>query len=418
MDSNNSKIGALYLPALYCEMGNWKYFATCMRLGDVAERIKYANELIHPERYDEWIQREIQPQRRKKITDYLLNHPERFFSSLVVTVFGGAPKWLDLGMVDSRQLSLDDLEPLTLVEIDKALGLLLLSGGEDLFPIDGQHRLSGIREAIKSNPDRKEDVVSVLFVADRGRIETRRLFSTLNRYAVPVNKGERIILDEDDGMAITTRRLIEKYPLFRKKRVAPPKRSSLTETDQTSFTTAVTLYTVNTILCSNYYEGKPWKKYSLTGPKRPNDEQLDLIYKLVTRFWALMEKKFPAVGSVRSQSFEEAIAKHRGKNGGHLLFRPVGQMAFARAVRILHDRKVEMEEAFDAFRRIKSFELKDPPWRGVIWQGGRIISKVEAQNLTARLLLYLGGFMTSKQEQYQLLEGYRKALDDDTVRLP
>ena len=46
---------------------------------------------------------------------------------------------------------------------------------------------------------------------------TRRLFTTLNRYAKPVKKSEIIALDEDDIIAIITRELVEKYPLFREK---------------------------------------------------------------------------------------------------------------------------------------------------------------------------------------------------------
>jgi DNA sulfur modification protein DndB len=423
MTAKHKKLPSLYLPALSCEMGNWKYFATSMRLADVAERIKYAEDLRHPERYDEWIQREIQPKRRKQITEYLLNHKERFFGSLVVTVYGGKPKWLDLAILDTEELRLEDLSPLTLLSIDKALGLLLLNGEEDLFPIDGQHRLSGIKEAVRLSPQRGEDIVSVLFVADRGRVETRRLFSTLNRYAVPVNKGERIILDEDDGMAITTRHLIEDYPLFSKKRVAPPKRTSLAETDQ-SFTTAFALYRVNTILCAGYEKGKEWQKGSLTGPQRPTDEQLKSIYELVVRFWDLMAESFPPVRSVQNQSFEKVIAKNRHKNGGHLLFRPAGQMAFARAIRMLHSRDVKMESAFKAFRKVRSLELTSTPWVKVLWQpfpddgGGTMITTVGAQNLVAKLLLFLGGFLSSKEEIADLLTAYRKSLDDPEARLP
>jgi len=95
-----------------------------MRLADVAERIKYAEDFAS-ERYDEWIQREIQPKRRKQITEYLLNHKERFFGSLVVTVYGGKPKWLDLAILDTKSCDLR-LSPLTLLSIDKALAYFFL----------------------------------------------------------------------------------------------------------------------------------------------------------------------------------------------------------------------------------------------------------------------------------------------------
>ena len=420
MPAKTAALPSLYLPALFCEMGAWKYYATTMRLRDVAERIRFARDLRHPERYDEWIQREIQPKRTEQISRYLLDQPERFFSSLVVTVYGGEPRWLDLGIVDSSELSLEDLSPLQLDSIDKALGLLFLSGDEDLFPIDGQHRLAGIRAAVQANPDRGNDTVSVLFVADRGTVETRRLFSTLNRYAVPVNQGERIILDEDDALAITTRRLIVEHPLLCNNRVAPPKRSSLSESDDTSFTTAVTLYSINNILCTKYYKGGEWSRKALTGSFRPDDEHLERIFQIGKHFWDLMSKHFPPVQSVIKKP-AAAVSENRRPDGGHLLFRPAGQMAFARAIRSLHARNVPMEDAFAAFKKIP-MELAKSPWLGLLWQSfpenrGRMVPTVQTQNVVAGLLLDWGGF-ASKKDRADLLVKYQKAMGNPDARLP
>lgn len=52
-----------------------------------------------------------------------------------------------------------------------------------------------------------------------GKTRTRRIFSTLNRYAKPVGKGDIIALDEDDIVAIITRDLLEEYPLFQNKKI-------------------------------------------------------------------------------------------------------------------------------------------------------------------------------------------------------
>jgi DNA sulfur modification protein DndB len=424
MTARKTKLESLYLPALQCKMGNWIYYATRMCLEDVANRIKFADELHHPERYDEWIQREIRPERKEQIAQYLLEQPERFFSSLVVTVapgYGRKAEWLDLSLLDTDLLSLENIPPLNLKSIDQTLGLLLLTGNEDLFPVDGQHRLAGIREALARDPKCKDDVVSILFVAERGQIETRRLFSTLNRHAVPVNKGERIILDEDDALAIVTRRLIYEHPLI-KNRVPNPKQLSLPDADQTSFTTAYTLYKINNILCLKYDKGEKWKKDFLTGSIRPSDRDIDNIYKIVAKFWDLMSKHFPAVRAVKTPK-NKAISKNRHLKGGHLLFRPVGQMAFARAVKALHTRKVDIETAFQAFARLP-FELAKPPWKGVIWEPlpsphfGRMITTFEAQNVVAGLLRYYAGYKFSHPELKKLTTSYQKVLNDSEARLP
>ena len=77
-----------------------------------------------------------------------------------------------------------------------------------------EHRVAGIREAVKQNPSIADDAMSVIFVAYKGLIPTRQLFTTLNWYAVPVNQGERIILDDDDAFAIVTRLLLERTASF------------------------------------------------------------------------------------------------------------------------------------------------------------------------------------------------------------
>lgn len=199
---------------------------------------------------------------------------------------------------------------------------------------------------------------------------------------------------------------------------------NLPESDQSSFTTAVTLYTINTILCTNLEKGDQWKKSSLTGSVRPNIEQLERIFLEVKKFWDLMTKHFSVVNSVKGKAFREVIARNRSGEGGHLLFRPVAQMAMARAVRMLRDHKVAMEPAFEKFESLPTFEMATSPWEKVVWRtypeggGGRMIPTVAAQNLAARLLLHWCGFISDKEEHKTLLGDYRNALGNENARLP
>jgi DNA sulfur modification protein DndB len=72
-----------------------------------------------------------------------------------------------------------------------------------MFAIDGQHRLAGMKEAVVSQPALGADEVSLVLVAHQtsksGLERTRRLFTTLNKTARPVGKGEIIALDENDA---------------------------------------------------------------------------------------------------------------------------------------------------------------------------------------------------------------------------
>ena len=208
--ANNNE---LTLPALRARMGDWIYYVTFLQMEEIAKRIELAEEVHPSSMLKEMIQRQI-TDRANPIAEYLLNQQQRFFNSLIVGVYGGSPNWYELA-IGTNQLFDAEVLPLYL---EGALGILRLDGEEKLFALDGQHRVEGIKKALKKNENLKTDEVSVIFVAHQtgadGMERTRRLFTTLNRYAKPVKKSEIIALDEDDIIAIITRELVEKYPLF------------------------------------------------------------------------------------------------------------------------------------------------------------------------------------------------------------
>jgi DNA sulfur modification protein DndB len=210
MKKNNE----LTLPALRAHMGDWVYYVTFLQMEEIANRIELAEEIHPSSTLKEMIQRQI-TNRAVPIAEYLLNQPQHFFNALIVGVYGGSPNWYELAIGTNPQFDADSLPGY----LEGALGILRLDGMETLFALDGQHRVEGIKQALKKNEDLKTDEVSVIFVAHRtdseGMERTRRLFTTLNRYAKPVKKSEIIALDEDDTIAIITRELVEKYPLFR-----------------------------------------------------------------------------------------------------------------------------------------------------------------------------------------------------------
>lgn len=209
MKNNNE----LILPALRAHMGDWAYYVTFLQMGEIAKRIELAEDIHPSSTLKEMIQRQI-TDRANPIAEYILNQSQRFFNSLIVGVYGGSPNWCELSIKTNQ---LFDAETLPLY-LEGALGILQLDGKETLFAIDGQHRVEGIKKALEENEDLKTDEVSVIFVPHRieknGMERTRRLFTTLNRYAKPVKKSEIIALDEDDIIAIITRDLVEKHSLF------------------------------------------------------------------------------------------------------------------------------------------------------------------------------------------------------------
>src|ERR1039457_4617756 len=201
-----------YVPALRGVFGDWVYYSCLMPLSEVGSRVQFAEKIIRKsEKLSEWIQREIKIGRAHQIARYLVREEQRFFNSLVVAIHGGDPAWHGFG--DFRPES-DDIHLREVPkDVEAGVGFLSFTGQEDIFALDGQHRLAGIQEALLKNPELGREEVSLILVAHKttkeGRERTRRLFTTLNKTAVPVSKGEIIALDENDVMAIVTRYLVE-----------------------------------------------------------------------------------------------------------------------------------------------------------------------------------------------------------------
>lgn len=413
-------------PALRCTMGDWVYYITYMRFSDISHWIIKTDQIHKSRRLRDMIQRELTP-RATPIADYLIEQKEHFFNAIVVGVYGGTPQWYPIDVHDSPVVGSPDLDE----DARRSIGLLVLGGGEQLFAIDGQHRVEAIKQALKRQPELGNNELGVVFVAHqtslKGQTRTRRLFSTLNRYAKPVSKGEIVALDEDDAFAIVTRRLVEEFPLLKsglKKDepgfVAFNKTTPLHRTDQTSLTSILTLYEiVRTIHVPilNILTREQKTVLRRLRIRRPADPILDAMYSEQTRYWELLKNYVPGYEELFGSKAKQKVAAKYRKEGGYLMFWPIGQQAFARALRIMIDRDVKMEDAVEVLSSIP-MKLNEPPWQYVLWNPNtkRINSKVSNLLPEAICLHYVGH--ESRREDYNLLEEYRKTIGNSEATLP
>ena len=235
----------LYLSSLRGIIGDWVYYPTLMKLKDIAERVDIAKEIYQSETLSEMVQREIKVNRGPEIREYLLKQGQRFFNSLIVAVYEGDPSWHPITRIKSNsQLDTEDIPE----DAVAGIGILSLNGKEKLFTLDGQHRLIGIKEAVKQKPQLGEEELSIIFITHRTDMEgmerSRRLFTTLNKNAIPVSKGERIALDEDDAMAITVRRLATENLMFMEERILNNPTDNIPKSNRTCLTTIGNLYDI------------------------------------------------------------------------------------------------------------------------------------------------------------------------------
>jgi DNA sulfur modification protein DndB len=191
-----------FIPAFKANVGDWDYYICIMKYAEVARKVGFAYELGGNTDLNTMIQRGLS-KRTQDIREYLTRSSHRFLGALIVAAWGGEPVYRPVQMEDPDGM---------LAGIDREFGVLTFDGTQQYVALDGQHRLRAIQEAIKTTPDLGKEDVCIIMVAHYdtadGKLRTRRLFTNINRNAKPTTAAENIVLDEYDGPAIITRRLL------------------------------------------------------------------------------------------------------------------------------------------------------------------------------------------------------------------
>lgn len=404
------------IPAIRGCIGQLVYYTATFTFSQIAEMVKPVNNELHNSKsLNEQLQRAL-TENHKSIKEYILTQKEHFFNALVLAVYDGDPTWneLELEFQGNRYY---------------AMGFLRLNGQEHIFPVDGQHRVEGIKEALKENPDLKDEEISVIFIGHHntkeGKEKTRRIFSTLNRYAKPVSPGDNIALDEDDVVAITTRDLLENCSLFINENVNIDKKSSkaLAENDDKSFTSLITLYETNRIVYAYYKSICDHKKKLYTNNKiteflkfRPQQQDIENFYKYLLDFWNMFIDYFPGVKQYVENCDEKSAASvFRNKDiGGLLYFRPVALPQLIKAIFEIHIRSgVELDEVIKNLSQIEMCISKEP-WTNFLWDTKTQTMVMKYKTSILYMLLYLyNKELLAPKEMGTLIKKYAEANDFD-----
>jgi DNA sulfur modification protein DndB len=415
---STTKQEPIILPALRGIMGDWVYYSCLMNLEELSKRVNFADEVHRNKNLSDMIQRQLKGDRSSEIAQYLKSQKERFFNSLVIATYEGQPNWHAISSVKekSKGHELSSLEESTIASV----GFLTLHGDEKLFALDGQHRLAGIKKAVKAGlREKPPDEVSVIFVAHevtkKGLERTRRLFTTLNKTARPVSKGDIIALDEDDVMAICVRRLIENTDLFSGDRIAFVASNNMPVNNTTSLTTIGNLYDVLTILFTSTEWSLKERKAALLR-SRPDDKVLAQHFDYARRYFQLLRQNFAELESFFAATKSKAVVtKHRGNHGGKVIFRPIGLEIITRIVARL-TKEMSLELAIKRTAKLPR-DLTTAPYKGLMWDTGKsTITNAHKATLREVLLYMLGDFAKWKEET--LLERYRRETGIEAIRLP
>ncbi len=303
---------------------------------------------------------------------------------MVVGVYGGNPNFVEL------KLPYDIVKKSSLLKdsgLSGVVGYLVFEGNEKLIAIDGQHRLLGIKQALKENTDLSEEEICVIFIGHSNSVaglkRTRRLFTTLNRYAKPVSKSEIISLDEDDMVAIITRKLIDEYPIFNKA-ILIKKGKNIPSDNKECITTIEALFdSLNYFLKLKEPNFNDYKKI------RPSEDEISKNYIFSTQLFDLMFNNINSLKDYKKTiSTGRSTDKFRNNKGGNLLFRPVGFMIIIKTITHLH-KIYTLEEAVNMVAKIP-LKLSCKPWSGLLWDSinSNMITRKENQSIAEKLICY------------------------------
>ena len=378
----------VHLACTHGNLGYWDYYSTIMKVEDIVSQNRIItvseSEELYTSNINKILQREIDKKRIRAITSYIENTEERFFGSIVAAIHKGQPQWTEIDLNRNFEIDGVSIDDISMNFLQSKFGVLTLFGNEEIFALDGQHRLLGLRKAYEENPDDIGKLeVSILFVVHKQAElkRTRRLFTVLNKFAERPKGAELIILDEDDARAVITRRLATNHnQLSKVNGISDSKTAAISPSDTSSFTTLVTVNKVNNIL---FRRTKPF--YSV----RPDDETLNTLYLKSTGFWDALFEAFPElinfIDGVENVIINEELISRDHITGGSLLLRPIGHTLIANAYNYF---SVDERQLFiDKLKEI-DFNLSSHNWKYLIWN-----DRILGGNLTLKknVLLYLLG---------------------------
>lgn len=368
-------------PAIRSGIGCWNYYVSSMTFKQVADFVKMPDEIYTSKKLSDMMQRSI-TDNVNELVKYIKNEKEHFFNALILAVYDGSPQWYE-GVFEYED---EEFYNIGVLEFNKESGV-------KIFPVDGQHRVAAIKKIDEEELEKNPEEIPVIFIAHindkEGIMRTRRLFTTLNRYAKPVKLNEIIALDEDDIVAIVTRELIEDGSVFSESNIAFSKTESTKDTDQDTFTNIITLYKCNDYLLKAFFidndiktKDAEYKRY------RKSNDEINAFQKYCEDFWQLLISANSEIKEYFDCLNEKNITI-RSKSGGNMLFRPAGLKAYVEAIKDIHIKtELSFKTIFFTMNDI-DFSLNSYPWKKSLWNESDGSMIMNNKKLINTMLIYL-----------------------------
>jgi DGQHR domain-containing protein len=449
------------------KMGGSEAYIGSVTLQWLADRVKYASEMsllseqhqpqdrniaIDSESIEFIQQRPLDWSRQAALVQYLAGRTTHKFPPVLVTIDRPwidnihAPEW---GRGGKANESAAIFMP---IDGNNSVGLLDVGESVRIYALDGQHRLMGVQglmellhagELPRYNKDRSpvghkitlaefgasevyleslpQETIGIEFISavvkGETQLEARRrirsIFVHVNLMAIALSKGQLAQLDENDGFAIVARQIAVNHPLLKDTPGRKPRVNWDSATVATKTTVLTTLQALQDMAAKYLqYQFPDWKPKAQKGlvPLRPDPAELEAGIAAFSRLFDRISQ-FTSYGRLQAEDTTQLrrFSFEPGGGEGHILFRPVGQVAFAQGVGMAVFKKQMAEtevfrklDRYDADGGFSQIDLPQSLWYGILYDPNKKRILVSGRDLAAKSIVYLLGGMDNDFDRAEL----------------
>ncbi len=407
--------------AMKGRLGNTDYYVIIMKAEDLVEITEIPSEMSGWEdmKLEEREQRDIDLKRvKEKIAPYLANHKDRFFGSIILNAKKLTPKSFEpLAKIIKEEL------PNQYEHSAQSLGFLTLDNKEKLIPLDGQHRLKAIQFAITGKDNygneisgvkacselANEDVTVILI--HHNTQKARKIFTRVNSYAKPTGKGQNLVIDDEDFVAVSARKIANNQEIIGPSLVKY-KTNSLSDTE-TYFTTLATIANCNKAIIEEYFQrvGSP--------PLVIDDAKQEMYMRKINEVWKHLTENIKEFSVMLADKTPNGDKKRITIRTKFLLGKPVPQLCLFKAfIRLINSNNYTFNEASSLLNKI-DWSKEAKLWDRLLMSGSQIIST--NRNIAARIIYYVAGGSMDEKAKESLLKDYQKLFppqEQENIVLP
>jgi len=331
------------VPATRGRMGTTEYYTATLPFGAVTKLFTFDPYQIADLAPEYRSQRALKTKRIPEISSYILDHEDYIFSAITVSV-GSAE--VEFHPVDGSE----------------DIGMLVLPLEATYVVNDGQHRVAGISEALRSDSSLARDTISVVVLPDGGLERSQQIFSDLNRTVHKTSKSLDILYDHRLPINRITMACTSEVELFRrridKERVSLSVRSP-------KFATLSGLQQANVQLLGDLPEGID----------RSREEELK---QLAITYWNGLADRVEPWAAIRDGDLKPQEARQDYISSYALALWALGAVGKA-AIKASAGWQSTLDEGLTSVDWLKT----NPDWQGICMAHHEVITRMPTRRATA-----------------------------------